>query len=57
MIVLSTLIKVFAEELHQQYGDRLLPEHKKALQAMNICRTEKSPVFLVRCAENDATRT
>ena len=51
MITLATLIKTFADELHQQYGNRLLPGHKKALHAMRICRTEESPVFLVQCSD------
>jgi hypothetical protein len=50
MIVLSTIIKAFAEELHQRYRDRLLPGHKRALHAMSICRTAQSPVFLARCS-------
>lgn len=50
MIVLSKIVKLFSEELHQRYGKLLFPGHKKALQAMRICRTEESPVFLVQCS-------
>jgi len=50
MIVLSKLVKLFSEELHQRYGKLLLPGHKKALLALSICRTEASPVFLVQCS-------
>jgi len=50
MILLSKLIELFSDELHQQYGNLLLPGHKKALQAMRTCRTEESPVFLARCS-------
>jgi len=50
MILLSTIINAFAEELHQRYRDRLLPGHMMALHAMSICRTAQSPVFLTRCS-------
>jgi hypothetical protein len=50
MILLSKLIGLFSDELYQQYGNLLLPGHKKALQAMRTCRTEGSPVFLARCS-------
>lgn len=50
MILLSNLIKLFSDELYQNYGNLLMPGHKKALQAMRVCRTNESPVFLVRCS-------
>jgi hypothetical protein len=50
MILLSTLVKTFSEELYQRHGDRLLPGHKRALRAMSICRTAQSPVFLAQCS-------
>jgi len=57
MILLSTLIKTFAEELKQKYQDRLLPGHYKALHAMGRCRTDESPVMIVRCSSCGETDT
>ena len=51
MILLSTLIAVFDDELREQYGNRLLPGHERALHAMATCRTEESPVMIVRCPD------
>ncbi len=49
MILLSTLISQFGGELHEKFGKRLLPGHKRALSAMVICRTDESPVMRVQC--------
>jgi len=51
MILLSTLIAVFDDELREQYGNRLLPGHERTLHAMATCRTEESPVMIVRCPD------
>ncbi len=51
MILLSTLINAFCEELREQYGSRLLPGHERALHAMEKCRTEESTVMVVQCPE------
>jgi hypothetical protein len=51
MILLSHLIAEFAGALRERYGHRLLPGHERALTAMAQCRTEHSPVLVVRCPE------
>jgi len=50
MILLSALIAEFSGALHAQYSHRLLPGHQRALAALQQCRTEHSPVLVVRCA-------
>ena len=50
MILLSRLISEFAGGLRARYGERLLPGHERALSAMQVCRTEHSPMLVVRCA-------
>ena len=50
MIQLSRLISEFSGDLHAQYGGCLLPGHERAFTAMQACRTEHSPVLVVRCA-------
>ena len=49
MILLSTLITAFGEEVREKYAGHFLPGHQRALNALKICRTEKSPTFLVQC--------
>lgn len=51
MIVLLNLIATFGGALREQYGDRLLPGHERALHALAICRTEDSPVMMVQCPD------
>jgi hypothetical protein len=51
MILLSTLISSFGGELRKKFGKQLLPGHERALDAMAICRTEESPVMMVRCPD------
>ena len=53
MILLSTLIKLFQEDLLEQYQGRLLPSHYKALTAMADCRTEQSPLMQAGCEACD----
>lgn len=50
MIALSTLIERYEETLLAHYGSRLLPEHRRALSAMRLCRTEQSPMMMSQCA-------
>ena len=50
MILLSHLISEFADALRVRFAPRLLPGHERALTAMQQCRTEHSPVLVVRCA-------
>ncbi len=51
MMLLSSLITVFADALRAKYGNRLLPGHEHALQAMEKCRTDQSPVMVVACPD------
>jgi hypothetical protein len=49
MILLSSIIQRFEAALLAQYGDALLPSHRKALAAMKDCRTSASPLMQARC--------
>jgi hypothetical protein len=51
MILLPHLIAEFADALREHSGHRLLPRHERALTAMQDCRTERSPVLVVRCPD------
>ena len=51
MMLLSTLIKLFSDELNRKHGNQLLPGHRKALGAMRTCRTDESPVFVAQCSD------
>jgi len=54
MILLSELIEVFETELIEQFGNRLLPGHHRALAAMKQCRTDNSPMMLTQCPDCEA---
>ena len=49
IMLLSSIIKTFGTEFLAQYAGQLLPSHRKALAAMEICRTRQSPKMLVGC--------
>ena len=49
MRLLSSIIKTFGAEFLAQYAGQLLPSHRKALAAMQVCRTRQSPKMLVAC--------
>lgn len=51
MILLSSIINQFGPEFLTQYAGRILPSHRKALRAMQICRTRHSPHMLAQCDE------
>lgn len=53
MILLSTLIDRFLPSLRETHGNRLLPSHEKAVDAMAKCRTERSPVMVAECNDCD----
>jgi len=46
MILFSSIIKSFEADFLAQYAGRILPSHRKALEAMKICRTHLSPRML-----------
>lgn len=49
MMRLATLIERFEPALLAQYGDRLRPEQRLALAAMQRCRTARSPRMQAQC--------
>jgi len=49
MIRLASLIEQFGKAFIQQYSDRLLPSHLKAIERMKQCRSSYSPKMLVQC--------
>ena len=53
MIRLASIIETFERELYDQYADRLLPSHFKALSAMKHCRRAQAPSMLAACSECD----
>lgn len=53
MILLSSIIKAFGAQFLAQYRGQILPSHRKALAAMEICRSRQSPTLLVGCTECD----
>ena len=52
-MLLSSIIKTFGAAFLAQYQGQLLPSHRKALAAMEVCRTRQSPKMLVVCDECD----
>jgi hypothetical protein len=53
MIRLAEVIKTFLPDLEQHYGDRLLPSHRHALDAIQRCRTPTSGTAVVQCHDCD----
>jgi len=51
MIRLASVIDTFESAFLAQYRDRLRPEHRRALTAMKLCRTQASPKLEVACSE------
>jgi len=49
MILLSSVVDAFDVKLKQRYSHRLLPGHKRALGAMQRCRTQDSRQMLASC--------
>lgn len=43
MIRLSAVVDTFGADFLTQYRDRLRPEHRRALAAMQHCRTQSEP--------------
>jgi len=37
---LATIVRQYGPAYRQKYGDRLLPSHRRALRAIEQCRTE-----------------
>lgn len=51
MIRLSSIIQTFEAEFLARYQDSILPGQRKALAAIQHCRTTQSPVMLAHCEE------
>jgi hypothetical protein len=49
MIRLATVIDTFETDFLAQYRHRLTSDHYRALAAMKQCRTQASPMMLVKC--------
>ena len=53
MILLSSIIKTFESAFLDQYQGEILPSHRKALAALQVCRTRHSPRMQAGCSECD----
>jgi hypothetical protein len=53
MILLSSIINEFEDQFLVKYKNNILPGHKKALQAMKLCRKEHGPHMLARCTNHN----
>ncbi len=56
MILFSSIIQTFETRFVEQFRDRILPSHRKAMAAMKNCRTQHSPRMRADCSECDQTR-
>ena len=54
MILLSSIIQTFKAEFLAHYQDSIPPFHRKALAAMEVCRTSHSPLLQAQCTECDS---
>lgn len=52
MILLSSIIKEFEDKFLDRYKTSILPSHKKALRAMQLCRKDNGPHMLARCTND-----
>jgi hypothetical protein len=53
MTRLAEVVAAFLPDLEAQYGDRLLPGHRSALDAILRCRTEESGTAAIHCHDCD----
>lgn len=53
MILLSSIIRTFESAFLTQYHDEILPGHRQALAALQVCRTQHSPRMLAGCCACD----
>ena len=56
-MLLSTIIKQFADSFRHRYAKNLLPGHTKALESMAGCRHEHGPHMLAQCANHQCDTT
>jgi hypothetical protein len=48
---LKDIIETFGEAMEMKYKDKILPGHRKAMSAIQRCRTEESGTIHVKCPE------
>ncbi len=53
MILLSSIINEFEGRFLDRYKTAILPSHKNALRAMQLCRKEYGPHMLARCTNDN----
>jgi hypothetical protein len=53
MITLSSVMTQFEADFLKTYQQRILPSQLKALAALKVCRTQKSPMMQVNCSGCD----
>jgi len=51
MMLLSSIITQFKDRFFDRYKGKILPGHKRALQAMEQCRQEHGPHMLAQCTD------
>ncbi|MFW5443753.1 MAG: IS91 family transposase [Methylococcaceae bacterium] len=56
MILLSSVIDQFEADFLSTYQGQILPDRRKAMNALKICRTQFSPVMQISCADCDNQR-
>jgi hypothetical protein len=56
MILLSSIIKEFEGQFLNRYKTTILPSHKNALRAMQLCRKEYGPHMLARCTNDNCQK-
>jgi hypothetical protein len=49
MTTLAAVITRFEADLHARFGDRLTADQRRALHAMQRCRSAASPMMQLRC--------
>ena len=57
MIVLSSIIDTFKDLFLSKYRSVLLPSQKKALSAMELCRTSSAPQMMACCTNNECSHS
>ncbi len=53
MILIASIIDQFGAGFLEQYKDRVLPGHKRAMAAMGRCRKEHGPHMLAQCTNHN----
>ena len=54
---LTEIIKTFGPAMEMKYGNKILPGHKKAMTAMQNCRTEQCGEIFVKCPDCGETES